>query len=158
MGLLLRSGYGPRAGVPYSSRSCRAPLGLTAPLQDQLLNWFRGIEVASPPQMLFLSLHTARPAVVSNEVSARFGGRIVIAAADLGEPETGIGGLREVRNLRALISQPANEKLRLEAIGIWSDASGGLQLLSGIIEPGLVVERGDPAVFLTGDVRLRATA
>ncbi|MGB7563820.1 MAG: hypothetical protein WBM08_03610 [Prochlorococcaceae cyanobacterium] len=114
--------------------------------------------MASPPQMLFLSLHTARPAVVSNEVSARFGGRIVIAAADLGEPETGIGGLREVRNLRALISQPANEKLRLEAIGIWSDASGGLQLLSGIIEPGLVVERGDPAVFLTGDVRLRATA
>jgi hypothetical protein len=133
-------------------------LGLSVPLQDQILNWFRGVEVAAPPRMLFLSLHTARPATLSNEVSTRFGGRIVIATVDLGEPETGVGGLREIRNLRALLSQPANEKLRLEAIGVWSDPTGGIQFLTGIIEPGLVVERGDPAVFLTGDVRLRATA
>ena len=127
-------------------------------MQDQVLNWFRGRRVGPTPDMLWLSFHSETPASSLNETSVHFGGRLALVPGDLSEPVSGDHGLREITNLRALVSQPVDQQEILKAVGIWDSQLGGNLLLGAVYEPELVVTSGNPAVLLSGHLKVRATA
>jgi hypothetical protein len=134
-------------------------MGLSQTVQDGLLGWLRGRAMPVPPTMLYLSFHSSRPPGGSSEVSAQLGGRVpLMGATDLSEPRRGASGLREIVNTKALISGVAEQRLVIESIGLWTDSTGGQLVLGASVEPALVVEKGDPAAFFSGQLILRATA
>lgn len=133
-------------------------MGLSVITQDAQLNWFRGRPYPGPVDMLWLSYHAEPNATGLNEVSLVFGGRVAVLPADFSEPVNGEGGLREISNLKAIISQNAQSDQLVGSVGLWDSQGGGTLLISAAFEPELQVAAGDPVVLLRGQLKLRATS
>lgn len=86
------------------------------------------------------------------------GGRIAVRDVDWGVPSDGPSGIREITNNVALTSRPCSQAVQVMGFGLWDANTGGNLVLTGVVEPVLDLQLGDPAVFLVQAVRLRATA
>jgi hypothetical protein len=127
-------------------------------LQDGVLDWLRGVAFPSPPDALYLSLHSDTTASSGADVTSALGGRIEVDQAFLSTTRFLDGqseGTRQVVNTQAFISGLATTGVEIRSFAIWDAATGGNRLLYGLVTPAAQVLEGDPAIFLQGDLALR---
>lgn len=133
-------------------------MALGQTIQDGFLNWLRGTPFPAPPSVVYVSLHSGVPPSLANEVSNLFGGRVLLAPADLAAPvwmNGVVNTVREIVNTKGVVYGLASTGVTLAGFALWDAASNGNLLISGSVTPSAAVSAGDPAVFLVGDLKVR---
>ena len=132
-------------------------VALSQTTEDAVLSWLLGTAFPAPPAQLWLALHSDENPAAGNEIKGWAGGdRLRVSAADFGAAVNATGGGRQRSNNRALLLGAGSSAQLVKAFGLWDAATGGALLLSGDVGPDVTVAAGDPPVFLTGDLVLRA--
>lgn len=131
-------------------------------MATQLLNWARGIAVASPPPVTYVSLHSANPgpAGTLNDITTTVAGsRGSIPAANWSLPVASQSEgetLFEISNTSQLVmSSSAPGTGTASYFGCWDAASGGNFLEYAPLTNPLTIMVGDVVRFSVGALTLR---
>jgi hypothetical protein len=132
-------------------------MSLSQVTEDAILNWLLGTPFPPPPREVWLALHSGDQPTLGNEIRGWAGGdRILLNRADFSLP-TDVGTIgRERLNAKALMLGVHATAQTVKSFGLWDASTGGTLMLAGGVDPDVVVAAGDPPVFLTGDLSLRA--
>lgn len=131
-------------------------------MATQLLNWARGVAVASAPSVIYISLHSANPGPTGalNDITATVAGsRGSIPAANWSLPaalQQGDATLFEISNTaQVLLSSSAPGTGTATYFGCWDAASGGNFLEYATLVNPLTILVGDVIRFPVGALMLR---
>jgi hypothetical protein len=125
--------------------------------QDALLDWLLGTAFPTPPEQLYLAVHSGPSPSLDNEISGWAGGdRLRVTASDFAPAADAAGDGRQRSNSRALLLGIHTLPQTIASFGLWDAATGGNLILNGVIDPVVELEAGNPPVFLVGALALQA--
>lgn len=132
-------------------------MALSQALEDALLNWVLGASFPAPPAGVWLALHSGAVPSAENEITAWAGGsRLRLSPGDFAAASNAATGGRERLNSRALLLGQSSSSQNVASFALWDAATGGQILLTGDVVPDVIVNAGDPPIFLSGDLALQA--
>ena len=132
-------------------------MALSQITEDAVLNWLLGTPFPAPPAEVWLALHSGDQPTLANEIRGWAGGdRLLLHKSDFAAPTT-LGTIgRERVNAKALMLGIHSTAQTVKSFGLWDGAVNGTLLLAGAVDPDVVIAAGDPPVFLSGYLSLRA--
>jgi hypothetical protein len=131
------------------------PLSQTT--ETALLNWILGAAFPSAPTQTWLSLHNSQTVDNTTQINGWAGGnRIQIGNSDFSVASNATGGGMQRINGHALAFGVNATAQTVMAFGLWDAPVGGNLLISGDVAPDVVVNAGDPPIFMTADLILKA--
>lgn len=149
-------------GACQNKQNDRLSMPFSQYMATQFLNWARGIAVASPPLVIYISLHSAHPGpagTLNDITAAAVGGRGSIPAANWSLPvasQQGDTTFFEISNTsQVLLSSSAPGTGAAAYFGCWDAASGGNFLEYAPLTNPLTIMVGDVVRFSVGALTLR---
>jgi hypothetical protein len=122
---------------------------MASALHKLMLQWVRGKALPPPPTALFLSFHAD-----GSEVSAAFGGRILVPLELWSEPVLR-DGYWCVENQQQVNLPQTSAPIRISGVGVWSEEGRGMELMAGKLETPVELGEHEVLVFARGALVMR---